>query len=156
MWGQRKLTAPVGSAGSGPASSGRVREVYAGEPGAIGAARRLAAAFLDDVRTAGTAVGPQCVADVQLVVSELVTNAVKHAGGPCGVELRLLDRDTVLEIAVWDGSAHGATVMEPDPERVGRHGMEIVTALCGGFEVTRIPEGKRITVRMDLRPAPVA
>jgi len=121
----------------------------------IAEARQLARSFLTDVQAVhGLPVSERAMGMVQLVVSELVTNAVKHAGGPCGIELRVLERETVLEIAVWDGSARAATVTPPDPERVGRHGMEIVTALCGGFEVTPIPEGKRITVRMALRPAP--
>jgi anti-sigma regulatory factor (Ser/Thr protein kinase) len=125
-------------------------EVYAGDPLAISAARQLTAKFLGTLDRAPTAVSPAVIADVQLVVSELVTNAVKYTDGPCGVDLRV-DGDEV-EITVWDTSSQQAVVMEADPARVGRHGLEIVTALCGGFTTTPTSTGKAITVRMGLRP----
>jgi len=90
---------------------------------------------------------------VQLVVSELVTNAVRHTEGPCGVDLELAGQ--TVEITVWDTSPQLPVVMEPDPTRVGRHGMEIITALCGGFQVVRREVGKQITVRLLLADAAV-
>ena len=124
---------------------------YDGEPGTISAARRLAADFLGRVRAASQDVPPipgRAVENIQLVVSELVTNAVKHAGGPYGVDLNVVG-DTV-EITVWDTSPATVTAMPHDPARIGQHGMEIVTALCGGFEVRHTPTGKQVRVRMAL------
>jgi anti-sigma regulatory factor (Ser/Thr protein kinase) len=130
----------------------RTSEVYAGDPGAIAAARQLAVAFLGRIGVEGARRVPALVVETaQLVVSELVTNAVKYTTGPCGLDLELVD-DTV-EITVWDTSTRTVTAMEPDPGRIGRHGMEIVVALCGGFDVARTAAGKRITVRLELRPA---
>ncbi|MYS24542.1 ATP-binding protein [Streptomyces sp. SID4948] len=127
-------------------------EVYAGKPGAIGSARRLAAAFLDRTRATGLEVPDEAIATAQLVVSELVTNAVKHTGGPCGIDLELAGG--IVEITVWDTSTQPVTAADPDPTSVGRHGMEIVAALCGGFHVVRRAVGKQITVRMSLNPVP--
>lgn len=102
------------------------------------------------LRDAGREVRADVVADVQLVVSELVTNAVKHTDGPCGVDLRV-DGD-ILEITVWDTSGAPVTAMAADPARVGQHGLEIVQSLCGGFDTEVTPRGKRITARMALGP----
>ncbi|WP_329172442.1 ATP-binding protein [Streptomyces sp. NBC_01477] len=131
----------------------RVSGTYDGESGSIAEARRLATVFLGRVVAEGAAPVPADVVGIaQLVVSELVTNAVKHVGGPCGVDLELVG--DAVEIGVWDHSSQPATVMDHDPARIGRHGMEIVAALCGGFEVDLTPTGKRVTVRLSLRPAP--
>jgi anti-sigma regulatory factor (Ser/Thr protein kinase) len=126
-------------------------EVYKGEPGDIAAARRFATELLGHLKGADTPVPGTVVADVKLVVSELVTNAVQHTEGPCGLDLRVAE-DTV-EITVWDTSARGVTAMAADPARVGRHGLEIVKTLCGGFDMTATPTGKQLTVRMGLRSA---
>lgn len=79
----------------------------------------------------------------QLVVSELVTNARKHAPGPCLVDPEL-SGDSV-GIAVWDTAPVLPVAKAADPGRVGQHGLEIVMAVCQGFEVHREPVGKRIT-----------
>lgn len=130
----------------------RTSEVYGREAGAIAEARQLAAAFLGRIgHETARAVPSRVVETAQLVVSELVTNAVKHTSGPCGVDLELVEE--AVQITVWDTSAQPVTVMEHDPERIGRHGLEIIVALCGGLDVTRTATGKRITVRMNLRPA---
>lgn len=127
----------------------RTSEAYDGESGTIAAARKTMDAFLSEA-TAGRP--PEVVAEAgivaALVVSELVTNAVKHAEGRCGMDL-LLHHDA-LEITVWDTSTQQVTVAEPDPSRIGDHGLEIVTALCGGFDVRPTPTGKQITARVPL------
>ncbi|MFC4036142.1 ATP-binding protein [Streptomyces polygonati] len=128
----------------------RSSEVYAGEPGAVAAARHLTAVFFDRIGGEdGTAAAPpHLLMEAQLVVSELVTNAVKHTTGPCGLDLELLS--DAVEITVWDTSSRPVTVMGHDPARVGRHGLEIVVVLSFGFEVTHTAAGKRITVRLPL------
>ncbi|WUH94352.1 ATP-binding protein [Streptomyces sp. NBC_00433] len=126
----------------------RAGEVYKGEPGDIARARRLAGELFDRLRSAGRPAPGAVVANVQLVVSELVTNAVKYAEGPCGVGLQVVG-DTV-EVSVWDTSQGPVAEMGPDPGRVGRHGLEIVRMICGGFDVADTPTGKRITARIPL------
>lgn len=53
-------------------------------PAAIAGARDVARAFLDSLQLA---VGPDTADTVVLVVSELVTNALRHAGGACVLQL---------------------------------------------------------------------
>jgi anti-sigma regulatory factor (Ser/Thr protein kinase) len=129
----------------------RISAHFTGESGAIPAARHIVADLFQRLAREHKAVAASVVDDVQLVVSELVTNAVKHTAGPCGMDLSYIP-DGHVQIAVWDTSARPVTVMPADPGRIGRHGMEIVAALCGGFTVTPTPTGKKITVRMPLRP----
>ncbi|MET8114362.1 ATP-binding protein [Streptomyces prasinus] len=84
----------------------------------------------------------------QLVVSELVTNAVKYGSGP--MELSLLLAGGTLSVTVRDGGATLPRHWSADPRRVGRHGLEIVAALSQDVEVRREPTGKRITARISL------
>jgi anti-sigma regulatory factor (Ser/Thr protein kinase) len=124
---------------------------YDGDTGSIAVARSLAASFLDEARDRhGFTVPPQVRADAQLVVSELVTNAVKYAPGPCVLNLEI--RGPVLDITTWDTSAVLPMARAAEPGRIGQHGLEIVFALCDGFDVRREPVGKRITVRLALGP----
>jgi anti-sigma regulatory factor (Ser/Thr protein kinase) len=124
---------------------------YDGDTGSIAVARGMAAAFLDRARdTHGIDVPPGVHADAQLVVSELVTNAVKYAPGPCALNLEI--RGPVLEITTWDTDDTLPLARAAAPGRIGQHGLEIVLALCDGFEVRREPVGKRITVRLALGP----
>ncbi|SEG52430.1 Anti-sigma regulatory factor (Ser/Thr protein kinase), partial [Actinacidiphila yanglinensis] len=124
----------------------RVDEVFKGDPGDIAAARHVAREWVGRMGTNGVRMLATVAADFVLVVSELVTNAVKHAGGPCGLELRAVEG--TVEITVWDMSAHGVKVTDPDSLRVGQHGLEIVRKLCHDFVVAVTPSGKRITARM--------
>lgn len=128
-----------------------VGAAYDGDTGSIAVARAMAAAFLDRARDRhGLPVPAQAHADAQLVVSELVTNAVKYAPGPCVLNLEI--RGPVLEITTWDTDATLPLARAAEPGRIGQHGLEIVFALCDGFEVRREPVGKRITVRLALGP----
>lgn len=131
----------------------RVDEVFKGDPGDIAAAWRVAGEWVGRTHLSGAHMDGVVADDVQPVVSELVTNAVKRAGGPCGLELRSVDG--TVESTVWDTSDRGVTVRDPDPLRVGRHGPAIVRKLCHDFAVTVTPSGKRITARMAMRPSAV-
>ncbi|MFF8908208.1 ATP-binding protein [Streptomyces olivaceoviridis] len=126
---------------------------YEGSPADIAAARDLARAFLTRVQADhGLPVSERVMGVVQLVVSELVTNACKHAPGPCLVDLEL-SGDSV-GIAVWDTTPVLPVAKAADPGRVGQHGLEIVMAVCQGFEVHREPVGKRITASVMLADDP--
>lgn len=84
------------------------------------------------------------ISDVVLIVSELVTNAVTHGGGPVRHSLRLMslpDRATSLRVEVvdsgrgWDGPAPRSPFADAD-ECHGR-GLHLVDALAAewGHEV---------------------
>jgi len=78
---------------------------YQAEPAAAAAARR----FVRDTRRSGALTGRSgdhdpLVDDAVLLTSELVTNAVLHAGTPVQVTCRLIasDPEAAVEIAVLD------------------------------------------------------
>ncbi|MEU2930787.1 ATP-binding protein [Streptomyces sp. NPDC007251] len=119
----------------------------------IAAARDLARLFLRDVQAVhGLPVSGRVMGMVQVVVSELVTNARKYAPGPCLLTLQI--EDGTVQITVWDSSTTLPTILPPDPGRVGQHGLEIVMAVCASFAVHREPVGKRITASVMLADDP--
>ncbi|GGT86076.1 MULTISPECIES: ATP-binding protein [Streptomyces] len=113
--------------------------------GAIAHARDFTVDFLE--RSASAVAGS--VDAARLVVSELVTNVVKYAPGPCRLELVL--HAGMLEICVHDTYGALPVARPRDPERVGRHGMEIVIAICTEVEVEPTPNGKRVRAFLPLR-----
>ncbi|WP_042392939.1 ATP-binding protein [Streptacidiphilus carbonis] len=152
---------------------------YDGRTGTIVAARGFVAEFLARAQAEqGVAVTGRLLEDARLVISELVTNAAKYAPGPCLLDLELLDPDLgclepgvpdlgcldpgdpepgaldlgggVLRITLWDTQPALPVPSEPDPARIGRHGLEIVLALCRRFEVERQAGGKRVQVDLEL------
>lgn len=124
---------------------------YDGGTESIAAARAFAAGFLAQAQAEhNVSVPARAVADTQLVVSELVTNAFKYAPGPCALHLEI--DGPVLEITAWDTETTLPIAMAAEPGRIGQHGLEIILALCEGFDVRREPVGKRIKVRMALGP----
>ncbi len=119
----------------------------------IAEARDMARSFLTEVQGVhGFPVSDRAMGMVQLVVSELVTNARKYAPGPCLLTLEI-DGGAVL-ISVWDSRTTLPAVLAADPDRIGQHGLEIVMALCRSFAVQREPVGKRITAAVVLADDP--
>ncbi|MFF5159516.1 ATP-binding protein [Streptomyces sp. NPDC000348] len=125
---------------------------FTGEPGCIAEARAFAAHFLQQLRTEWCAtIDERADGAVLLVVSELVTNADRHSDGPYILELE--GTDASLTVTVYDSSASLPRVFPRNPERVGRHGLEIVRALAREVGVERVPVGKRVRAVLDLSAA---
>ena len=80
-----------------------------------------------------------------LVVTELVSNAVLHAGAAVGEPVRLQARlrSGRVRIEVRDGGAgfEASTRISPDPLAVGGRGLSIVAALSDAWGVRRGPSG---------------
>ncbi|MEV7794705.1 ATP-binding protein [Streptomyces sp. NPDC087512] len=131
----------------------RVSETYEGRPGDIARGRELARDFLTRLRAERhVPVSDRTVDVVQLVVSELLTNACKYAPGPSLVDL-VVAEDRV-EVSVWDSDPVLPVPEASDPARIGRHGLEIVMAVCETFDVRREPVGKRTTAAVPLAGEP--
>ncbi|MFJ8941973.1 ATP-binding protein [Streptomyces sp. NPDC102395] len=120
-----------------------------GDGHVIAEARHRAVDFLTRARAEhGLPVSARAMDLTQLVVSELVTNALKYAPGPVLMELRIIG--AVVEVVVWDSDPVLPVARATDADRVGQHGLEIVMAVAQGFEAQREPVGKRITARIAL------
>ncbi|MFD8725292.1 ATP-binding protein [Streptomyces sp. NPDC059629] len=119
----------------------------------IAEARDLARSFLTDIQAVhGLPVSVRAMGIVQLVVSELVTNARKYAPGPCLLTLEV--RDGAVEVTVWDSEPALPIAKPTDPDRVGQHGLEIVMAVSRSIEMHREPVGKRIKAAVVLADDP--
>ncbi|MEU1008699.1 ATP-binding protein [Streptomyces sp. NPDC005890] len=128
----------------------RYSRTWATGVSAISEARDAVAALLARARPLP---GRRPVQDAQLVVSELVTNAAKHAPGPCALRLELLPGATALRITVTDTSPEPPQRRPPDPRRIGGHGLHLVAMLTRGLEVTWLSRGKRVSATVPLGPA---
>lgn len=80
-----------------------------------------------------------------LLVSELITNAVRHAGGP--IELRAMLGDGTLRIEVDDASQE---MPMPRPPDVTGRGLHIVAATADDFG-TIARDGRGKTIWTELR-----
>ncbi len=88
-------------------------------------------------------VGDEVVDTVELLTSELVTNAVVHARSAPELLVRVGDR--VVHIEVCDGSANPPTRRRRDPEAASGRGIAIVEELAATWGVLQVPDdGKRV------------
>ncbi|MFF9215001.1 SpoIIE family protein phosphatase [Streptomyces viridosporus] len=83
----------------------------------------------------------------ELVVSELVTNAIRHAGGP--VRLRLI-RERSLVCEVFDGGATTPHVRHPRAMDEGGRGLLLVSQIARRWGTRFVPEGKIIWAEQSL------
>jgi anti-anti-sigma factor len=92
------------------------------------------------------------VPEAAIVVSELVSNAVQHAGTGCRVSLRL--DDTALHVSVRDHQSADELTLGRlfDAETSGR-GLRIVAAFSRAHGVTPHADGKTVWAVVGLHPA---
>lgn len=114
-------------------------------------ARQALRALLGHAPRTGRAAVPAALAvDAELAASELLTNAVRHAPGPCGMTLQLSGDQ--LTITVWDSSTEEPAVNKADPRRIGGHGLHLVHTVSDRVVVALRETGKRITAHLSLAP----
>lgn len=84
------------------------------------------------------------VDDVHLVVSELATNAIRHANTPFTVRLEQVGQSLVLTVA--DGSPAPPVRLAADLLNTGGRGLAIVESVSGGWGInpTRPGTGKSV------------
>ena len=82
-------------------------------------------------------VDPRTLAVVELLASELVTNAVKFGGTDGVVRLRVRADGPLLRMEVSDASRVAPTVDTGRPAHLGGHGMKLVERLCHDWGVTQ-------------------
>jgi anti-sigma regulatory factor (Ser/Thr protein kinase)/anti-anti-sigma regulatory factor len=112
-------------------------------PAAIAVARHTASAACLAWRV------PYLVADVEAVVSELVSNGIRHAGGDLQFQVVLGDR--FLHVSVRDSSHERPRRLIPDPEtEQGGRGLMLVEAIAASWGSTPTPDGKVVWATLRL------
>jgi anti-sigma regulatory factor (Ser/Thr protein kinase) len=84
--------------------------------------------------------------DVVLLVSEMVTNAIRYAAPPVRLEIQSGERDVV--VAVCDGSPQPPTPRVAGDEAEGGRGMLLVDLLTSENGVRQDPPGKAVWARL--------
>ncbi|GAA3398620.1 ATP-binding protein [Streptomyces roseoviridis] len=116
-------------------------------PHAAAQARREVHRLTQEALLAGDRVSPAEEDDAMIVVSELVTNAVRHAGGTCSLDLAL--RADGIDIDVSDGSPETPRPREPALLGEGGYGWGIVARLARDLSVRGGAHGKTIHAHVD-------
>lgn len=111
---------------------------YPREAGSARRARRLVTEALDDWGLPGLA------EDARLIVTELVSNAVKHTrSSSLRVTVTLLRGRGVVRVAVVDKSRAVPVMRVHSPDRESGRGLAVIDALSRwGYD--RLPWGKRV------------
>jgi anti-sigma regulatory factor (Ser/Thr protein kinase) len=119
----------------------------------VSTARGCTRAYLDECAPLLPAAA---TADALVLVSELVTNAIVHAPGPCC--LYLVEAGAELTIAVSDTSTTLPHPRAPDLDRGGGFGWHLLRRLTRRLDVyARPPWGKTVSATMRIcAPAPAA
>lgn len=116
-----------------------------GEESEVALARR-------QVREALTGWGLDGLGDTaELLVSELVTNALRYASGP--VELQALLLDEVVTFAVCDGDAPLPRLRRSTFEDEGGRGLQLVASLASRWGARATPNGKVVWCELTRPPA---
>ncbi|HWM73616.1 MAG TPA: ATP-binding protein [Nocardioides sp.] len=89
--------------------------------------------------------------DLEVVTSELVTNAIVHARSASVVEIRLVLGDCV-EVAVSDADPEPPVKRIPYEQHTRGLGLHIVDALCEAWGVRQAPAGKTVWARLGPLP----
>jgi hypothetical protein len=119
-----------------------VTRTFAGSREDTRAARGFALGMLEPWR------GEQLAADIALVVTELATNAVLHAGSAFCVSLAL--SDGAIRISVSDTLPLGANGVDQHLAAVSGHGLGVVAAIATRWGVESVPSGKAVWAELPL------
>jgi anti-sigma regulatory factor (Ser/Thr protein kinase) len=96
---------------------------------------------------AHAAVPPDTCEVAELLVSELVSNAHEHAGGPAVVDVVVDEQTLRVVVADEDPTLPAPREMAPDAER-GR-GLMLVAALASRWGATPAARGKSVWFELD-------
>ncbi|WP_210593647.1 ATP-binding protein [Streptomyces sp. GESEQ-35] len=122
-----------------------IRISVSGTPaGAASARQRIA----EEIRGWSAALGAELLEAAEVVASELITNAVRHAHeGPISADADLNDK--ALRIAVTDTSSDVPEVGLPDADAEDGRGLFLVAALADRHGYDPLPSGKRCWAEFD-------
>jgi integral membrane sensor domain MASE1/anti-sigma regulatory factor (Ser/Thr protein kinase) len=116
-------------------------------PRSAALARAVVAPLADEL-------GPQAYEDLRLLVTELVTNCVRHARltGPERIQLRVQVGADVLRVEVRDpGVGFEPRLEQPRPDQVGGWGLHIIDRLADRWGLLPGTAGTALWLERDLR-----
>jgi anti-sigma regulatory factor (Ser/Thr protein kinase) len=87
--------------------------------------------------------------DAQLVVSELATNAVMHAGTPFSVAVRC--DGSAIRISVHDCSSTQPVMRDGNIRAVSGRGLRLIDMVARSWGVEHGPDGKTVWAELPLR-----
>jgi serine phosphatase RsbU (regulator of sigma subunit)/anti-sigma regulatory factor (Ser/Thr protein kinase) len=123
-------------------SATRAQRSLPAQPMSVPLARSWAEGWL-----AGTPAPADLAEGVLLVLSELVTNAVRQGDGPLRLTLEALERSVVVE--VFDTGHRMPLLGEADLESTGGRGLNLIDAVCEEWGVREELEGKTVWARLS-------
>lgn len=136
-----------------------------GDELAAGAARRFLRGALAEWAAGGlpeaAGLEERLMDDGTLLVSELVTNAVVHAGTTVELVCRLDTRESPPGVVIEVSDHHPARMLredgdscpqEPDDDREGGRGLQLVAALSDAWGISYRRDRKTVWCRFDLPP----
>jgi anti-sigma regulatory factor (Ser/Thr protein kinase) len=91
------------------------------------------------------------VMDAALIVSELVTNALRHGAGQTVLRVTVTAAD--VQLSVTDSGDAQPQLLPPDPDRVGGLGLVVVNSVSQDWGVAPFPGGKTVWALVG-RPGP--
>jgi anti-sigma regulatory factor (Ser/Thr protein kinase) len=86
---------------------------------------------------------------VELIVSELATNAVTHAATPFTVRLLV---DSTVRVELADGSTDPPVVRRPSSRAAGGRGLVIVEEFADRWGCYPVDDGKVVWAEVDNHP----
>lgn len=113
-------------------------------PASVGEARRFVGAQLVDL-------GATSVSEVAaLLTSELVTNAIVHAGGR--IRVRVIDREGTIRVSVEDPSSAQPRRRRATERAVTGRGLALIDDLAAHWGVDSLPGHQGKAVWFELHP----
>jgi anti-sigma regulatory factor (Ser/Thr protein kinase) len=120
--------------------------VFAREVLSVASAREWLGRFLSTQAVPSTA-----VADAALVLSELVTNALRHGLGQI-VTFGSVDHDEI-RLSVTDSGDELPDLQPVERDRIGGLGLHVVGQVADEWGVAPFPGGKTVWATLHMRPA---
>jgi anti-sigma regulatory factor (Ser/Thr protein kinase) len=120
----------------------------AAEPDAVGEARRWALGVADGL------LSEAATSDLRLVISEVVTNSLRHGTATDTIDLAMTPKDSFLCVQVTDdGPGLASTPRAMAPEENGGFGLFLVEQLTRRWGITRENQRTRVWFELDYRAA---
>ncbi len=92
--------------------------------------------------------------DAEIVYSELVGNAIRHAPGPIDIRVQA-DEHGLVRIDICDtGAAFVLNAMLPPPDSECGRGLYIVSKLCPHVSLTRTAVGNKVSAVLPVLAEP--